>query len=525
MHQMTQRTDYTPPAYWVTSIELTVELDPKDTRVKNIMRLIRNNDVPIASLHLDGHDLTLEEIQLDGRALGPETYKLDEHGLTIEALPNEFTLTLTTLVHPDKNTALEGLYISNNIFCTQCEASGFSHITYYLDRPDVMAVFTTRIIGDKTHYPYLLSNGNLVEQGDLANNQHFAVWHDPFKKPCYLFALVAGDLDCLEEPFITQSGRTINLRIFVEKGLRERCHHAMESLKNAMRWDEEHYGRECDLDNFMLVAVSDFNMGAMENKGLNIFNAKYILADSDTATDRDFEGIQIVIGHEYFHNWTGNRITCRDWFQLSLKEGLTVFRDQEFNADMTSRGLVRIDDVTQLRAGQFPEDAGPLAHPVRPDCYIEVNNLYTATVYNKGAEVIRMMRTLLTPEGFRRGMDLYFERHDGQAVTCDDYTQALADANQFDLTQFKLWYSQAGTPTVKVITHYNAEMQTFELTLSQSCLPTPGQPDKAPLHIPVKIALFSENGEKLPLSDKLIELKDKTEIIIIEQVPSKPILS
>lgn len=529
MRNVIKRSEYTPPNYWIESVELTFDLHPHQTQVINTMRIVRNHEKPTAPLVLNGEHLTLKQIVLNGKLLDTNEFLQDAHSLTINDVPDHFELTITTIIHPDKNTTLEGLYISNDIFCTQCEAHGFRCITYFLDRPDVMTFFKTKIIADKHRYPRLLSNGNLIETGDLEDDKHYAIWHDPFKKPCYLFALVAGNLDCLEDHFITQSGRDITLRIYVEKGMRERCHHAMESLKLAMRWDEEKYGREYDLDIFMIVAVSDFNMGAMENKGLNIFNAKYILADPESATDIDYESIQIVVGHEYFHNWTGNRITCRDWFQLSLKEGLTVFRDQEFNADITSRAISRIDDVVILRASQFPEDAGPLAHPVRPDSYIEVNNFYTATVYNKGAEVIRMMQTLLTPEGFRRGMDLYFERHDGQAVTCDDYAQALADANHVDLTQFKRWYSQAGTPVIKVEQRYLPHSHQFELTLTQSCPATPDQLDKLPMHIPVKVALFDENGNKLWLGEeqkeRTLELKHAAEIFTFSNIAKPPILS
>lgn len=529
MRNVIKRTDYSPPHYWIEAVELTFDLHPHDTYVTNTMKMIRNHQKPTAPLVLNGEKLTLKEIKLNGTTLDKDDYEIDATSLTIDNLPEQFELSITTLIHPDHNTELEGLFISNDIFCTQCEAHGFRRITYFLDRPDVMTLFKTKIIADKKRYPRLLSNGNLIAHGDLDNNKHFVVWEDPFKKPCYLFALVAGNLDCLEDHFITQSGRDITLRIFVEKGMRERCHHAMESLKLAMRWDEEKYGREYDLGIFMIVAVSDFNMGAMENKGLNIFNAKYILADPETATDADYEGIQIVVGHEYFHNWTGNRITCRDWFQLSLKEGLTVFRDQEFNADITSRAIARIDDVILLRASQFPEDAGPLAHPVRPDSYIEVNNFYTSTVYNKGAELIRMMQTILTPVGFRRGMDLYFERHDGQAVTCDDYANALADANHVDLKQFKLWYSQAGTPSIKIEERYLPESHQYELTLTQSCPATPGQSEKLPMHIPVKIALFDNNGNKLWLEkdekEQVLELKHAAEIFTFNNINHQPILS
>jgi aminopeptidase N len=499
MQQVIKRTEYTPLAFIIESIKLTIDLKPDTARIISHLHIKRNTAVAPMPLALNGEHLTLEQVVLDGRILSASEYGLTPTQLILADLPQAFELVITTIIYPDKNTELEGLYISNNIFCTQCEAHGFRRITYFPDRPDVMSTFTTTLIADKQQYPYLLSNGNPIDSGNMDGGRHFVTWHDPFKKPCYLFAVVAGNLDCLEDHFTTQSGRRITLRIFCEKGQRQRCHFAMHSLKQAMRWDEVEYGREYDLDIMMIVAVSDFNMGAMENKGLNIFNAKYILADAETATDADFEGIQVVVGHEYFHNWTGNRITCRDWFQLSLKEGLTVFRDQEFNADLTSRAIARIDDVNLLRLTQFPEDDGPLAHPVRPDSYIEVNNFYTATVYNKGAEVIRMLQTLLTPAGFRRGMDLYFERHDGQAVTCDDFVNALADANNIDVSQFKLWYSQAGTPRVDVAAHYDAKTQQYQLTLTQACPATPGQPDKAAMHIPIHIALLDKHGQHLPL--------------------------
>lgn len=522
--QTIRRADYTVPDYLIDTVQLTFDLQPAATKVYNQLTLRRNPARPFAPLTLAGKKLTLVKIELNQRELTADEYHVTDTELVIHSPPEQFTLEIETLIHPDKNTELEGLYISNDIFCTQCEAHGFSCITYFLDRPDVMAVYTTKLIADKQRYPQLLSNGNLIETGDLPKGKHFAVWHDPFKKPCYLFAVVAGKLDCLESHYTTRSGRHVTLRIFSEVGQKQRCHHAMASVKHAMQWDEEKYGREYDLDIFMIVAVSDFNMGAMENKGLNIFNAKYILADSDSATDVDYEGIQIVVGHEYFHNWTGDRITCRDWFQLSLKEGLTVFRDQEFNADLTSRAIARIDDVKLLRSSQFPEDAGPMAHPVRPDAYIEVNNFYTATVYNKGAEVIRMMQTLLTPAGFRRGMDLYFDRHDGQAVTCDDFVKAMEDANQVDFTQFKLWYSQAGTPVITVDAEYDKKLQQYSLTLTQSCPATPDQPEKMPMHIPVSLALFDHEGRKV-VADTLIELTDTSQTILFENMPSKPVPS
>ena len=448
---------------------------------------------------LDGEGLELASITLDGTPLAEDAYALTDTSLTVLAPPERFTLETEAVIHPETNTALEGLYKSSGNFCTQCEAEGFRRITWYLDRPDVMAVFDTRITADKTLYPVLLSNGNPTGGGDLPDGRHFAEWHDPFPKPSYLFALVAGKLGCVEDSFTTASGRTVALRLYVEPGKEDRCGHAMDSLKKAMRWDEEVFGLEYDLDIYMIVAVSDFNMGAMENKGLNVFNDKYVLADPETATDTDYANIEAIIAHEYFHNWTGNRVTCRDWFQLSLKEGLTVFRDQQFSADMRSAAVERIHQVRALRARQFPEDAGPLAHPVRPDSYIEINNFYTATVYEKGAEVIRMMHTLLGQDGFRRGMDLYFERHDGQAVTCEDFVTAMEDATGADLRQFRRWYSQAGTPEVAVTGSYDAAAKTFEMAITQRSAPTPGQPAKEPLHVPISVGLFDEAGAALPL--------------------------
>ena len=400
---------------------------------------------------------------------------------------------------PETNTALEGLYKSGGNFCTQCEAEGFRRITWFLDRPDALATYRTTITAEKARYPVLLSNGNLVESADLPGGLHRAVWHDPWPKPAYLFALVAGDLGVHEDTYVTGSGREVACKIYVERGNEDRCAWAMEALKNAMRWDEEVFGLEYDLDIYMIVAVGDFNMGAMENKGLNVFNDKFVLARPDTATDGDYEFIESVIAHEYFHNWTGNRVTCRDWFQLSLKEGLTVFRDQQFSADMRSAAVKRIGDVRMLRARQFPEDAGPLAHPIRPDSYIEINNFYTATVYEKGAEVVRMIHTLLGPEGFRKGMDLYFERHDGQAVTCEDFIAAMEAATGVDLDRFRRWYLQAGTPKLKATGHYDETAETYELTLSQTCAPTPGQEVKEPFHIPVAVGLIDGAGSDMPL--------------------------
>lgn len=412
-------------------------------------------------------------------------YRLSEESLVLPSVPDRpFDLEIVTRINPKANTALEGLYLSKDMLCTQCEAQGFRKITYFIDRPDVMAKYTTTLVADKSRYPVLLSNGNRIASGELKNGRHWVKWEDPFKKPSYLFALVAGRLECVEDRYVTRSGKEVTLQIFVEKHDLDKCDHAMQSLKNAMRWDEENYGREYDLNLYMIVAISHFNMGAMENKGLNVFNTKCVLARPDTATDSDYEHIEGVIGHEYFHNWTGNRITCRDWFQLSLKEGLTVFRDQEFSADRTSRAVKRIDEVNMLRTKQFAEDAGPLAHPVRPESYIEINNFYTLTVYEKGAEVVRMMQTLLGKDGFRRGTDLYFQRHDGQAVTCDDFVKCMEDANGVDLTQFRRWYSQAGTPEVHIAADYDAANRVLNLTVRQSCPPTPGQPVKAPFHIP-----------------------------------------
>ena len=507
MRESTPRTvylkDYTPPEYLVGSVELTFLLDEEDTRVTSRLRMQKNpaSANVNAPLILEGEQLQLESVKLDGQVLKPDRYELTPESLTIAWAPKVevFTLEIETRINPKANTALEGLYLSKDMLCTQCEAQGFRKITYFPDRPDVMAKFTTTLIGDRWRFPVLLSNGNKIASGELKKNRHWVKWEDPFPKPCYLFALVAGRLEHIEDAHRTPSGREVSLQIYVERHDADKCQHAMASLKNAMRWDEQVYGREYDLDLYMIVAVGHFNMGAMENKGLNIFNTKYVLARPDTATDADYEHVEGVIGHEYFHNWTGNRITCRDWFQLSLKEGLTVFRDQEFTADRTSRAVKRIEDVNLLRTRQFAEDAGPLAHPVRPDSYIEINNFYTLTVYEKGAEVVRMLHTMLGPEGFRRGMDLYFQRHDGQAVTCDDFVKAMEDANGADFTQFRRWYRQAGTPEVYVLSSYDAAAQTLNLTVRQSCAPTPGQPVKEPLHIPFAVGLIAPDGSDYPL--------------------------
>jgi aminopeptidase N len=494
--------DYRPPDWLVDTVELDVSLDPKATRVIARLALRPNpNAAAPAPLVLDGDGLALKSLRLDGEALAPEHYAAEPDRMTIAQPPQRpFRLEIETMLDPSANTQLMGLYRSRHTYCTQCEAEGFRRITYFPDRPDVMAVYTTRIEAEEADAPILLSNGNLVASGKIAGtNRHFATWHDPFPKPSYLFALVGGKLGCVEDRFRTMSGREVALRIYVEPGKEDRCGYAMDSLKRAMRWDEEEFGREYDLDTFMIVAVSDFNMGAMENKGLNVFNDKFVLASSATATDGDFAGIEAVIAHEYFHNWTGNRITCRDWFQLCLKEGLTVFRDREFSADERSRAVERITDVRALRAHQFVEDAGPLAHPVRPSVYREINNFYTTTVYEKGAEVVRMLKALLGAEKFRSGMDLYFARHDGEAATVEQFVQCFADAAATNLDQFMLWYSQAGTPEVTASGSYHAPTKTYRLDLTQTVPPTPGQPSKEPMVIPLALGLLGRGGRDLPL--------------------------
>jgi aminopeptidase N len=493
--------DYRAPDFLIDDVFLDVTLGEDETEIKARLKMRRNPaaNSPGAPLVMDGENLKTVGITLDGKPLGDTDYTIANNKLRIDGAPGQFTLETIVLIRPQDNTTLEGLYRSDGVFCSQCEAEGFRGITWYLDRPDVLARFKTRITGEKSRYPVMLSNGNCIESGELNDGRHFALWEDPFPKPCYLFALVAGDLGCVEDTFTTSSGRAVTLQIFVEHGRESRALFAMESLKNAMAWDERVFGLEYDLDIYMIVAVSAFNMGAMENKGLNLFNDKFVLADAETATDTDYAMIEGVIAHEYFHNWTGNRVTCRDWFQLSLKEGLTVFRDQQFSADMRSPAVQRISDVRSLRARQFLEDNGPLAHPVRPDSYIEINNFYTATVYEKGAEVIRMMHTLLGADGFRKGMDLYFERHDGAAVTCDDFVKAMEDANGADLAQFRLWYSQAGTPAVIASGNYDAEKSSFTLTLSQRTPDTPGQTNKAPAYIPIAMGLLDGDGDEIPL--------------------------
>jgi aminopeptidase N len=524
--------DYRPPDWLVDTVALDFSLHPTQTKVRATLQLKPNPQAAAAPLVLDGDAINLVALKLDGVALPAESYVATPDQLTIPQPPNgPFTLEIETLVDPSANTQLSGLYRSNGTYCTQCEAEGFRRITYFPDRPDVMAVYTTRIEADKNETPVLLANGNLAESGNLPGARHFAVWHDPHPKPTYLFALVGGDLASVEDRFRTKSGRNVTLRIYVEHGKEGRCGYAMDALKRAMRWDEKAFGREYDLDIFMIVAVSDFNMGAMENKGLNIFNDKYVLASAETATDGDFVGVEGVIAHEYFHNWTGNRITCRDWFQLCLKEGLTVFRDQEFTSDMRSRPVKRIADVRGLRAAQFVEDAGPLAHSVRPETYKEINNFYTATVYEKGAEVVRMVKTLIGPEKFRAGMDLYFERHDGEAATVEQFIQCFADVSGYDMTQFMRWYSQAGTPQVTISGRFDAGAKTYTLEAKQSVPPTPGQPSKAPMVIPLALGLVGSNGRDQPLSPaKAVEhgvlvLREPVQSVTFTGITERPVLS
>ena len=514
------RKDYTPPPYLVEKLHLDFQIVDGATTVTSTAQYKRNGTGP-AALVLDGEHMELLAVKLNGVAVD---YTTSESTLTIANPPADFTLEIVTRFDPAKNTALEGLYKSGVMYCTQCEAQGFRRITYFQDRPDVMTVFTVRVEADKKSCPVLLSNSNLVEEGEAGNGRHFTVWHDPFPKSCYLFALVAGDLQYIQDYFTTASGRRVDLRIYVRDGDQPQCGYAMESLIRSMKWDEEKYGREYQLDRFNIVAVSDFNMGAMENTSLNIFNTALVLAHPETATDADFYRVEGVIAHEYFHNWTGNRVTCRDWFQLSLKEGLTVFRDQEFSADTNSRAVQRIDDVETLRSMQYPEDGGPLAHPVRPDSYIEINNFYTTTVYEKGAEVVRMQSTLLGPQKYREATDLYFKRFDGQAVTCDDFVQCMADTSKMDFTQFKFWYTTAGTPEVTAKTHYDADKRTFTLTLSQHCPDTPGQTNKPPMFIPVAVGLLGPNGDDM-IGTQVLPLKDKTENFIFENIASRPVPS
>lgn len=531
--------DYQVPAYLIKTTDLRFEIYEGETIVSAMLHLYRNPaaPVPATQLVLHGADLELISMALDGNKLTTADYEFGEESITIFNTPEEFKLLTITKIKPEANTSLEGLYRSRTMYCTQCEAEGFRKITYYLDRPDVMSEFTTTVVADKK-YPVLLSNGNLIDQGDAENNRHYATWHDPFKKPAYLFALVAGDLAHIEDSFTTCSNREVTLKIFVEPKDLDKCEHAMTSLKNSMRWDEEVYGREYDLNIFMIVAVDDFNMGAMENKGLNIFNTSCVLAKPETTTDAGFQRVEGVVAHEYFHNWSGNRVTCRDWFQLSLKEGFTVYRDSEFSADMGSRTVKRVEDVTLLRTLQFAEDAGPMAHPIRPESYIEISNFYTMTIYEKGAEIIRMLATLLGKENFRKGTDLYFERHDGQAVTTDDFVAALADASGRDLSQFKRWYSQAGTPRLQVMDHYDEDAQEYSLAIKQSCPPTPECQDKLPFHVPIAVGLLGSAGD-LPLYLKdaepdfetgdnthaVLELTATEQTFVFQRVQEKPVPS
>ncbi|MDO9419547.1 MAG: aminopeptidase N [Herminiimonas sp.] len=532
------RKDYTPPSYWVHTVQMGFDLDPSATRVATRITLERNAGSAEKAIVLYGEEVELVQIRLNGKVLAKRDYALKDGVLRIPTTVSEIKLDVETLVRPDKNTSLMGLYVSNGNFFTQCEAEGFRKITYFPDRPDVMAKYTVMLRADKKKYPVLLSNGNLIEEGDLGDGRHYALWEDPFKKPSYLFALVAGQLVCQEETIKLKSGRDALLQVWVEDGNLDKTQHAMDSLINSIRWDEERFGLELDLDRFMIVAVGDFNMGAMENKGLNIFNTKYVLANPRIATDVDYANIEAVVGHEYFHNWTGNRVTCRDWFQLSLKEGLTVFRDQEFSADMvgtdSGRAVKRIDDVRVLRQAQFPEDAGPMAHPVRPDSFVEISNFYTVTIYEKGSEVVRMYQTLLGRDGFRKGMDLYFKRHDGQAVECDDFRAAMSAANGRDLTQFERWYSQAGTPRVTAKTSYDAASKTYDITLSQSCPATPGQAKKLSFHIPVAVGLLDSSGKDMTLKldgevaaigTVVLELTSAQQTFRFTEVNEKPVPS
>ncbi|MCB2181007.1 MAG: aminopeptidase N [Desulfobulbaceae bacterium] len=518
--------DYRKPDYFIDRINLRFALHETETIVTSRLACRRNGKAGEGShlpLVLDGEDIELLSVKLDAQKLSPEEYVVDANSLTIPQVPDDFYLEIITRINPRDNTSLDGLYQSSGNFCTQCEAEGFRRITYFLDRPDVMSRFTT-IIDAPHSIPVLLSNGNLVKKGNSGHGRHFAIWQDPFPKPCYLFALVAGNLVRIADTHTTASGRVIDLHIYVQEHNADRCEHAMSSLKKAMKWDEDVFGLEYDLDLYMIVAVDDFNMGAMENKGLNVFNSKYVLAKPATATDSDYEGIEGVIAHEYFHNWTGNRVTCRDWFQLSLKEGLTVFRDQQFSADMTSAAVKRLHDVTMLRNFQFPEDGGPMAHPVRPDSYMEINNFYTVTVYEKGAEVIRMIHTLLGQERFRQGMDLYFERYDGQAVTCDEFVRAMEDGSGIDLGRFRNWYSQSGTPELKVECLHDAHTASCTLRVTQSCPDTPGQSNKKPFHIPLAVGFLDQSGKE-EKSTLILDVKDFEQEYVIENIMEKPVPS
>ena len=524
--------DYRSPSFVIETVDLRFDLDEEYTTVTSVLTVVRER--PDEPLELDGDELELASLKLDGQALSRDDYTVTPHALIIPVIGDRAEIEIVTRIQPQNNTQLSGLYKSSGNFCSQCEAQGFRRITFFLDRPDVLSRYTTTITADKAKYPVLLSNGNLIEERDLDGGKHLAVWEDPFLKPCYLFALVAGDLAHVEDHFITSSGRDVTLRIYTVAEDADKCEHAMDSLKKAMKWDEDTYGLEYDLDIYNIVAVRDFNAGAMENKSLNVFNSAYVLATPETATDTNFNAIESVIAHEYFHNWTGNRITCRDWFQLSLKEGLTVFRDQQFSADMQSAAEQRIDDVKSLRARQFPEDAGPQAHPVRPESYIEINNFYTATVYDKGAEVIRMMQTIIGEDNFRKGMDLYVKRNDGTAATVEDFVAAMQDASGVDLTQFKRWYGQAGTPHLEIRGQWDQGAQTYTLNVRQSTKPTPGQPDKQPLHIPLAMGLLGAGGQPLPLMldgendgplSRVLDVKEPEQNFTFTGVSERPVPS
>ncbi len=525
--------DYTPPDYLIDETHLTFQLFETHTMVHSRLVMRKN---PAAERHsgvlvLNGAKLELDELVIDGRALDQAAYSVDGEELSVPGVPDDFILECVTKIKPQENTSLEGLYKSRVMFCTQCEAEGFRKITYYLDRPDVLSSFTTRIEADKALYPVLLSNGNNIGSGDLDDGRHWVAWEDPFKKPSYLFALVAGDLKPVDDTFTTCSGREVELRIFVEEKDLDKCDFALASLKKAMRWDEEVYGREYDLDIFMIVAVDDFNMGAMENKGLNIFNSSCVLAKPETSTDQAFQRIEAIVAHEYFHNWSGNRVTCRDWFQLSLKEGFTVYRDSEFSADVGSRAVKRVEDVSFLRTIQFAEDSGPMAHSVRPESYMEISNFYTVTIYEKGAEVVRMQANLLGPELFRKGTDLYFERFDGEAVTTEDFVSTMEEISGIDLGQFRRWYTQAGTPRLEVSGEFDAAASTFTLHVKQSCSPTPSQPEKEPFYIPLTVGLLSQQGESLPLTlagesvgdETVLHVSEAEQDFVFENITSQPV--
>lgn len=523
--QVKYRKDYTAPEFTITDIDLTFHLDEKTTKVVAVSQ-VKRCDASAKDLLLQGEGLVLVSVKLNGDLW--QDHAIESGNLILRNVPEHFTLEIENEIHPDQNSALEGLYKSGEALCTQCEAEGFHHITWYLDRPDVLARFSTTIYADQQRYPYLLSNGNRIDAGELDNGQHWITWQDPFPKPCYLFALVAGDFDVLRDTFTTKSGRDVALEIFVDHGNLDRADWAMTSLKQSMKWDEERFNLEYDLDIFMIVAVDFFNMGAMENKGLNIFNSKYVLAKPETATDKDYLGIEAVIGHEYFHNWSGNRVTCRDWFQLSLKEGLTVFRDQEFSSDLGSRAVNRIDNVRVMRGAQFAEDASPMAHPIRPEQVMEMNNFYTLTVYEKGSEVIRMIHTLLGEEKFQAGIALYFQRHDGSAATCEDFVKAMEDASAIDLTQFRQWYRQSGTPVLTVEDDYDPNSETYTLTVTQETPATADQAEKKPLHIPLAIELYDNEGQVIPLQykgeaiDPVLNVTEATQIFVFDKVWFQP---